>query len=108
LQVQAGDDQVNIFHQVFTKWFSKVREADSTIVLYQWTAADRMEDPTLLIENTTDVPTNLLLLRKFVHKLFLRTTGGELHVQVLMGSNENLATIMQTIGWWLKSTSQGM
>jgi len=108
LQVQEGDDQVNIFHQAFTKWFSKVQEADSTIVLYQWTEADRMEDLTLLIENITDVPTNLLLLRKFVHKLFLHTTGGELHVQVLMGSNENLATIMQMIGWWLKSTSQGM
>jgi len=25
-----------------------------------------------------------------------------------MGLEENLATIMQTIGWWVKSTSQGM
>ncbi len=43
-----------------------------------------------------------------MHKLFLHTTGGDYHIQVLMGSEEDLSTIMQTIGWWLKSTSQGM
>jgi len=40
--------------------------------------------------------------------LFLHTTGGDCHAQVLMGTNEDFSTIMQTIGWWLKSTSQGM
>jgi len=61
-----------------------------------------------LIENPTDIPTNLPLLKKFVHKLFLCMAGGDYHVQVLMGSNEDLSTIMQTIRWWLKSTSKGM
>jgi len=60
------------------------------------------------IENPTDIPLNLPLLKKFVHKLFLHTTGGDYHVQVLMGSEEEFPTIIQTIGWWLKSTSQGM
>ncbi len=61
-----------------------------------------------VIENPTDIPITLPSLKKFVHKLFLRTTGGDYHIQVLMGSDDDLNTIMQTIGWWLKSTFQGM
>jgi len=34
--------------------------------------------------------------------------GGDYHVQVLMGLQEDISTLMQTISWWLKSTSQGM
>jgi len=108
LNIAEGEDQINLFHQVFTKWYNKVREADPKIVLYPWAASDREEQPTQLIENPTDIPLTLPILRKFVHKLFLRTNGGEYHIQVLMGSEEDLSTILQTIGWWLKSTSQGM
>jgi len=98
LKVPDGEDQVNLFHQAFTKWFNKVREVDNHIILYPWTEADRLEHPTLIIENPTDIPTNILILKKFVHKLFLRTMGRDYHIQVLMGSEENLSTIMQTIG----------
>jgi len=108
LVVAGGDDQITLFHQAFLKWYQKVREADGSIILYPWAAVDRNEDPSPLIENSTDIPNSLPLLRKFVHKLFLRTSGGDYHMQVLMGSQEEIATIMQTIGWWLKSTSQGM
>jgi len=108
LKVPEGEDQVTLFHEAFTKWFNKVQEADKTIILYPWTEDNRMEHPMLVIKNSTDVPTNLLIIKKFVQKLFLRTTGGNYHIQVLMGSKEALSTIMQTIGWWIKSTSQGM
>jgi len=50
----------------------------------------------------------LPLLKKFIHKLFLRMTGSTYHVQVLLGTENNLETIMETIGWWLKPTEQGM
>jgi len=90
------------------KWYQKVRKADGSIILYPWAAVDCNEDPSPLIENSTDIPNSLPLLCKFVHKLFLRMSGGDYHVQVLMGSQEEISTIMQTIGWWLKSTSQGM
>jgi len=50
------------------------------------------------IKNPTDIPTNLILLKKYVHTLFLCTTGGDYHIQVLMGSKEDLSTIMLTIG----------
>jgi len=33
---------------------------------------------------------------------------GVYHIQVLMGTEEDLAMIMEMIGWWLKSTKQGM
>jgi len=108
LTVEKGDDQVTLFHQSFMKWYQKIREVDNTAILYPWAASDRIETPMPLIENPTDTPIALIALKKFVHKLFLRTTGGDYHVQVLMGTNEDLTTIMQTIGWWLKSTSQGM
>jgi len=78
------------------------------VILYPWSMTDWNEDQSPLIENSMDIPTTLPLLQKFVHKLFLQTTGGDYHVQVLMGSQYDLSTIMQTIGWWLKSTSQGM
>jgi len=50
----------------------------------------------------------LPLLKKFVHKLFFCMTGGTYHIQVLLGTENDLETIMETIGWWLKSTEQGM
>jgi len=62
----------------------------------------------ILIENPMDIPMALPLLKKFIHKLFLCTTGGVYHVQVLVGTEQDLAMIMETIGWWLKSTEQGM
>jgi len=103
-----GEDQINLFHQAFTKWYNKVWEADPQIILYPWTAHDWAENLMPVIENLTDIPLTLPNLKKFVHKLFLRTTGGDYHIQVLMGSHEDLMTIMQMIGWWLKSTFQGM
>jgi len=106
--VAGNEDQITLFHQVFTKWYQKVREVDGTAILYPWAASDCLEDTPLLIENLTDVLTALLLLCISVHKLFLRTSGGDYHVQVLMGLQEDISTLMQTIGWWLKSTSQAM
>jgi len=77
-------------------------------ILHPWSVNDRDEDQSPLIKNPMDVPSALPLLCKFVHKLFLRTYGSDYHVQILMGSQEDFSTIMQTIGWWLKSMSQGM
>jgi len=108
LSVPQGDEQVTLFNQVLTKWYQKVREVDNTTILYPWASSDCTKNPMLLIENPTDMPVALLPLKKFVHKLFLRTSGGDYHVQVLMGTEEDFTTIVQTIGWWLKSTSQGM
>jgi len=62
----------------------------------------------MIIENPMDIPMNLLILRKFMHKLLICMTRGDYHIQVLMGSEEPLSIIMQTISWWMKSTSQGM
>jgi len=80
---------------------------DSHTIIYPWTEQVRDEEG-LLIENPMDIPTALPLLKKFVHKLFLRTTGGAYHIQVLLGTEQDLETIMETISWWLKSTEQGM
>jgi len=107
IKVVAGENQVELFHQAFCKWFLKLCEADPQALIYLWTSQVRDEEG-LLIENPTDIPMALLLLKKFVHKLFLRTTGGAYHVQVLLGTEIDLAAIMETIGWWLKSTKQGM
>ncbi len=107
IKVAAGENQVELFHQAFCKWYLKLREVDPRALLYPW--AERVRDEEgILIEKPTDIPTALPLFKKFVHKLFLRTTGGAYHVQVLLGTNTDLETIMETIGWWLKSTEQGM
>jgi len=63
--VLKGEDQVNLFHQVFTKWYNKVREADSKAILFPWSAVDCEEHPTLLVENPTDIPQNVILLKKY-------------------------------------------
>ncbi len=85
IKVVAGENQVELFHQAFCKWFLKLCEADPQALIYLWTSQVRDEEG-LLIENPTDIPMALLLLKKFVHKLFLRTTGGAYHVQVLLGT----------------------
>jgi len=78
----------------------KLREADSQAIIYPWAESVR-DNEGILIEILTDIPTLLPLLKKFVHKFFLRTTGRAYHVQVLVGTEQDLATIMETIGWWL-------
>jgi len=107
IKVEAGENQVELFHQAFCKWFLKLREADNQVIIYPW--AERVRDEEgLFIENPTDIPMALPFLKKFMHKLFLRMTGGAYHIQVLLGTKQDLETIMETIGWWLKSTEQGM
>jgi len=107
IKVEAGENQVKLFHQAFCKWFLKLREADSHTIIYLW--AERVcNEEGLLIKNPMDIPIALLLLKKFTHKLFLCMSGGAYHIQVLLGTKEDLATIMETIGWWLKSINQGM
>jgi len=98
---------VELFHQAFCKWYLKVKEADHQAILYPWKGKDRDEE-VLLIKNPMDIPTALPLLKKFINKLFLRMMGGNYYIQVLLGTDINIETIMQTIGWWLKSTEQGM
>jgi len=107
IKVDARENQVKLFHQAFCKWFLKLREANNQVIIYPW--AERVRDEEgLFIENPTDIPMALPFLKKFMHKLFLRMTGGAYHVQVLLRTKQDLETIMETIGWWLKSTEQGM
>jgi len=96
--VEAGENQVELFHEAFCKWYLKVQEADTQAMIYLWAAKTRDEED-LLIENPTDIPTALPLLKKFIYKLFLRTTGGAYHMQVLLGTNTELSTVMEMIGW---------
>jgi len=108
LSVTNGKDQVTLFHQVFNKWYQKVHKVDGNAIIYPWAVPDRAELPMPLIKNPTDALISLLALKKVVHKLFLQMTGRDYHIQVLMGMEEDFPTIIQSIGWWLKSTSQGM
>jgi len=36
IKVDAGENQVELFHQAFCKWFLKVQEADSSTIIYLW------------------------------------------------------------------------
>jgi len=98
---------VELFHQAFCKWYLKVHEADTQAMIYPW-AEKVCDKDDLLIENPMDIPTALPLLKKFVHKLFLRMTGGAYHVKVLLRTEQELSAIMETVNWWLKSMEQGM
>jgi len=107
IKVVAGKNQVELFHQAFCKWYLKVKEVDCQAAIYLWKGKD-LDEEALLIENPTNIPMVLLLLKKFVNKLFLWTMGGNYYIQALLGTNIDLEMVMQTIGWWLKSTKQGM
>jgi len=74
LKVAAGENQVELFHQAFCKWYLKLHEVDAQALIYPWTKRVRDEEG-ILIENPMDIPTALPMLKKFVHKLFLWTTG---------------------------------
>jgi len=78
-KVEAGKNQVELFHKAFCKWYLKVREANAQAMIYPWTEKVQDEEE-LLIESPTNIPTALPMLKKFVHKLFLRTTGGAYHI----------------------------
>jgi len=107
IKVKAGENQVELFHKAFCKWFLKLREANPQVLIYPW--AESVQDKEgILIKNPTNILMSLPLLKKFVHKLFLQTTGGAYHMQVCMGMEQDLVTIMETIGWRLKSMEQGM
>jgi len=107
IKVTAGENQVKLFHQAFCKWYLKVSKVDAQVAIYPWAEKIRDEED-LIIENLMDIPMALPLLKKFVHKLFLHTMGGAYHIQVLLGTKVELSMVMETIGWWLKSTMQGM
>jgi len=107
IKVTARENQVELFHQAFCKWYLKVKEANHQAMLYPWKGKDRDEE-VLLIENPMDIPMALPLLKKCVNMLFLWMTHGNYYIQVLLGMDVNIETIMQTIKWWLKSTEQGM
>jgi len=47
-----------------------MKEADQQAAIYSWKGMD-CDEEALLIENPTDIPTALPLLKKFVNKLFL-------------------------------------
>jgi len=38
IHTKEGENQVEQFHQAFTKWFQKVREVDAQAILYPWMA----------------------------------------------------------------------
>jgi len=107
IKVAAGENQIELFHQAFCKWYLKLCEANPQAIIYPWASQVR-DNEGILIENLTNIPMALPLLKKFVHKLFLRTMGGAYHVQVLLGTMADLKTIMEMISWWLKLTEQGM
>jgi len=67
LVVTGGNDQVTLFHQAFLKWYQKVREVDSTVILYPWSATDWNKEKTrflsviMLSLNRTKRPTLVLV-----------------------------------------------
>jgi len=94
--VAARENQVELFHQAFCKWYLKLHEANSHAIIYPW--AERVRDEEgILTKNPMNIPTVLPLLKKFMHKLFLCTMGGVYHIQVLLGTEQDLVTIMETI-----------
>jgi len=36
IKVEAGENQVQLFHTAFCKWFLKLREADPQALIYPW------------------------------------------------------------------------
>ncbi len=100
-----GENQVELIHQAITKWFQKVCKADNQAIIYPWKYEDSEEE---ILENPMDIPNTLIPLKKYFNKLFPHTSGGNYHIQVILGTDEEMDIIMQTIGWWLKSMAQGM
>jgi len=55
-----------------------------------------------------DFPTMLSNLRIYVHRLYLHLDGGTCYPQIFFGFMDKPSAVMENIGWWFKSTSQGM
>jgi len=40
MKLAAGENQVELFHQAFCKWYLKVKEADQQTAIYPWRGMD--------------------------------------------------------------------
>ncbi len=93
IKVAAGENQVELFHQAFCKWYLKLYKADPRTLIYLW--ASRIHDEEgIWIKNPMDIPMVFPLLKMFVHILLLCMMGGAYHVQVLLGTDLGLENIM--------------
>jgi len=68
IKVRAGENQLELFHQAFCKWYLKIRKADTQAMVYPW--AEVCDDKDLLIENPMDIPMALPLLKDICSQTF--------------------------------------
>jgi len=107
ITVTAGDDPVDALRQAVMLIFAKLQSIDKHAIIYPWSEEDRRQriPP---ITNLDEFPTMLSTLRVYAHRLYVRPDGGTCYPQLFFGFMDKPSAIMENIGWWFKSTDQGM
>jgi len=105
--VAKGDDQVLQARMALMQIFEKIQSVDKHAILYPWSAEDRKQRLPV-ITKPGDFPSLVSNIRSYAHHLFIRPGGGTYYPKFFVGLMEPPASIMANIGWWFKSTDQGM
>jgi len=107
IKVPAADDPVEATRQALMLILAKLQSIDKNIIIYPWKDDDRWQRIPVLAK-PEDFPTMLLNLRIYVHRLYLHLDGGTCYPQIFFGFMDKPSAVMENIGWWFKSTDQGM
>jgi len=100
-------DPVEVYQQVLIEWYNKVLEIDEHVVIYPWMASDRQAGTTV-IEDPEKIPTSFSNLKNYMPKAWLCLKGGMMYPKILLGMSHKPETVVEDIGWWLRSTLQGI
>jgi len=107
ITVAANDEPVEALRQALMLMFAKLQGVDKHVIIYPWSEADRRQrmPPITKLE---EFPMMLSTLRVYAHRLYVRPDGGTCYPQIFFGFMDKPSAIMENIGWWFKSTDQGM
>jgi len=107
IMVAKGNDPVLQARMALMQIFEKIQSVDKHAILYPWSAEDRKQRLPVLTK-PGDFPSLVSNIRSYAHRLFICPGGGTYYPKIFVGLMEPPASIMANIGWWFKSTNQGM
>jgi len=107
ITVAEGDDPVLQARMALMQILEKIQTVDKHAIIYPWSMEDRKQRLPVLT-TPGDFPSLVSNIWSYAHRLFIRSDGGTYYPKKILGLMAPPASIMANIGWWFKSTDQGM
>jgi len=107
VKVPEGNDLVECTQQALMQILAKLQLVNKHVIIYPWEESNQKQRVPV-ITKPEDFPSLLSNLRIYVHRLYIRPSGGTCHPRIFFGFMAKPEAIMENIGWWFKTTDQGM